>query len=307
MSVIIKEEKIRFLKDKYFNNGEEEFDLRKSFIDYEHDQNSTIYYPDSDGELMADSTTQFNWITTIQGGLDSMFRKRTDVFVAGDLLWYPEEGQNTICIAPDVMVAFGRPKGNRGSYKQWVEDDIAPQVVFEILSKSNTTNEMLNKLKFCYKYGVEEFYIYDPDKNALYGWYRDSTTNKGFSTILFMQGFVSPLLGIRFEIFADTIKIYNPENKEFLTFVEQTDALEIALEIVEEEKAEKEKALEIAEEEKAEKEKALEMAEKEKAEKEKALASEKTALEIAEKEKAEKEALLAEIEKLKILLQNKFS
>ncbi len=32
------------------------------------------------------------------------------------------------------MVVFGRPKGDRGSYKQWLENQIAPQVVFEILS-----------------------------------------------------------------------------------------------------------------------------------------------------------------------------
>ena len=30
------------------------------------------------------------------------------------------------------MVVLGRPPGYRGSYKQWVEDNVAPQVVFEI-------------------------------------------------------------------------------------------------------------------------------------------------------------------------------
>ena len=51
------------------------------------------------------------------------------VFVAGD----PQ--QVTVppapCHAPDVMVVFGRPDGERRSYKQWEEDNLAPQVVFE--------------------------------------------------------------------------------------------------------------------------------------------------------------------------------
>ena len=64
------------------------------------------------------------------------------MFVAGDLLWYPVEGKPSIRTAPDVMVVFGRPKGDRGSYKQWEEDGIAPQVVFEVLSPGNRAGEM---------------------------------------------------------------------------------------------------------------------------------------------------------------------
>jgi len=78
-----------------------------------------IVYPDSDGMPMADNTKQFRAIVTIQGNLDAIFRERDDVFVAGDLLWYHVEGRPDIRRAPDVMVVFGRPKGDRGSYRQW--------------------------------------------------------------------------------------------------------------------------------------------------------------------------------------------
>jgi hypothetical protein len=74
-----------------------------------------ITYPDSDGQLMADNTKQFNWIVRIKENLEVLFADHPDIFVAGDLLWYPVEGNNTIRRAPDVMVAFGRPKGDRGS------------------------------------------------------------------------------------------------------------------------------------------------------------------------------------------------
>ena len=76
-----------------------------------------VDYPDSDGQPMADNTLQFLWIMTLQGNLDLMFRENPDVFVAGDHLIYPAEGKPEICQAPDVYVAFGRPKGHRGSYK----------------------------------------------------------------------------------------------------------------------------------------------------------------------------------------------
>src|SRR5207302_5944114 len=96
-----------------------------------------LLYPDSDGQPMAENTLQYQWIVTIQGNLDDLYRNDADVFVAGDLLWYPEEGKPTVRIAPDILIAFGRPKGYRGSYKQWEEGGIAPQVVFEILSPGN--------------------------------------------------------------------------------------------------------------------------------------------------------------------------
>ena len=102
-----------------------------------------VHYPDSDGEPMADNTRQYQWIVTIQGNLDAQYRNEVNIFVAGNLLWYPVEGRADIRIGPDIFVAFGRPKGHRGSYKQWEEDGIAPQVVFEILSPGNRNAAMI--------------------------------------------------------------------------------------------------------------------------------------------------------------------
>jgi Uma2 family endonuclease len=64
-----------------------------------------IVYPDSDGKPMADNTRQFRWITTIKANLDWLFANDADVFVGGDLLWYPVEGDNKTRQAPDVMVS----------------------------------------------------------------------------------------------------------------------------------------------------------------------------------------------------------
>src|SRR5687768_4537540 len=117
-----------------------------------------IVYPESDGQPMAENTLQFRWIVTIQGGLDALFANDPNVFVAGDLLWYPVDGEPTIRQAPDAMVVFGRPKGERGSYRQWEEGGVAPQVVFEVLSPGNRAGEMTRKSLFYERYGVEEYY-----------------------------------------------------------------------------------------------------------------------------------------------------
>ena len=118
-------------------------------------------YPDSDGRPMADNTLQYQYIITIQVGLDALLPHD---FVAGDLLWYPVQGRPDISIAPDVLVALGRPKGHRGSYKQWEEGFTAPQIAFEILSLSNTEKEMAGKRWFYEHYGVEGYCEYDPDR-----------------------------------------------------------------------------------------------------------------------------------------------
>jgi Uma2 family endonuclease len=173
-------------------------------------------YPDSDGQPMSDNTLQFSWIVKIKENLEILFAENPDVFVAGDLLWYPVEGSNTVKRAPDAMVAFGRPKGYRGSYMQWIEGDIAPQVVFEILSPGNRLAEMTAKFEFYNKYGVEEYYIYDPDKVDFTGWLRQNGMLQGIGNIV---GWVSPRLGVRFEL-GDELEIYTSDDDLFLSVTE---------------------------------------------------------------------------------------
>jgi Uma2 family endonuclease len=175
-----------------------------------------IVYPDSDGQPMADNTKQFQWITVIKTNLDWLFRDDEMVFVAGDLLWYPIEGNPKYRVAPDVMVVFGRPKGDRGSYKQWLEDDLAPQVVFEILSPGNTEGEMERKLQMYARCGVEEYYIYDPDRSILKGYQRSD--DFFLDRIESMDGWTSPRLGITFRLIGEDLQITHPDGRIFETF-----------------------------------------------------------------------------------------
>lgn len=213
-----------------------------------------IIYPDSDGQPMADNTKQFRWIVTIKENLEILFASQEDVFVAGDLLWYPVQGNNKIRQAPDAMVVFGRPKGDRGSYRQWEESNIPPQVVFEILSPGNRTGKMANKLLFYQRYGVLEYYIYDPDTVELIGLVR---SQEWLEEIEEINGWVSPRLGVRFELTADTLEIYRPDGRRFLTPVELDQLREQEYQRAEQERQRAEQERQRAEQERQEKEAAL--------------------------------------------------
>jgi Uma2 family endonuclease len=199
-----------------------------------------IIYPDSDGQPIAENTRQFRLIVTIQGNLDALFVDRPDVFVGGDLLWYARQGDPTERLAPDVMVAFGRPKGDRASYKQWEEGGIAPQVIWEVLSPANTSALMAEKRNFYQRYGVQEYYEYDPDCGHLRGWLRNKDV---LEPILLMQGHVSKLLGVRMELDElGGLVLYRPDGRRFMTFVELDAAVREVQNLIQRERLAKEEA-----------------------------------------------------------------
>ena len=85
-------------------------------------------------------------------------------------------------------------------------------MVFDILSPGNRVMEMLKKEQFYDRYGVAEYYIYDPDDNARVGWRREAgqwhRINEG-------HGWISPLLGVRFELPIVTLVMYRPDGRRF--------------------------------------------------------------------------------------------
>jgi Uma2 family endonuclease len=174
-----------------------------------------IEYPSHDGKPMAENTLQFEWISTVKNGIEGAFVHDPDVFVCGDCLWYPVRGEPGICTAPDTMVVFGRPKEHRLSYKQWLEGNIPPQVVFEILSPGNRTQEMLDKFDFYETYGVEEYYLYDPDERSLRGWIRQNDQFEGIENV--ESGWVSPRMGLTIQV-DDELTILKPNGKPVLSY-----------------------------------------------------------------------------------------
>ncbi len=170
-----------------------------------------------DGQPMADNTEQYRWIVIIKENLELLFADVEDVFIAADLFWLPVKGNKTIKNAPDVMVVFGRPRGKRLSYMQCEENNIVPQVVFEIRSPSNKPKDLREKFDFYQQYGIEEYYLYDPHNFTLDGWQR---RGQRLEPILNMKGWVSPRLEIRFVMTTEGLEIYGPDGQKFLTTLE---------------------------------------------------------------------------------------
>ena len=212
-------------KDETIGSHEPIANLNESAFFYGKD---VAHYPESDGKPMADSTGQFRWIQFLSGNLSYLFKDDTNVLVASDLLWYPVRGRPDIVTAPDVMIIWGRPKHDRRSYKQFEEEGIAPQVVFEVLSHSNTKEETEFKTAFYRERGVREFYLYDHE-------------NCSFEVVLFANGvtqsipvaneWTGPLLGIRFmpQLRAD-MEVYYPDGTPFLSFIELAERMRFEVE-----------------------------------------------------------------------------
>lgn len=174
-----------------------------------------IHYPDDDGLPMSDNSWQFNWIMLLHANLDAQYRDDPNTFVAGNHLIYPVEKDNKTRQAPDVYVAFGRPKQERGSYKVWEEGGIFPQVVFEVWSPHNRLQAMEDKRDFYEKYGAEEYYIVYPEfPSHAEGWRRE---NGKFVRIPEMNGHVSPRLGIRFVLDTGELTVFGPDGRQFLS------------------------------------------------------------------------------------------
>jgi Uma2 family endonuclease len=242
-----------------------------------------VFYPESDGKPIAESTLQFLWIEIIKGGLESLFADDPDVFVAADLLWYPVEGEPGIVTAPDSLVVLGRPKGHRGSYLQWRENNMPPQIVFEVWSPGNTLQEMDDKLRWYERYGVLEYYEYDPVHHLLRGYYRRSPRQQ-FAPIPTMAGWVSPLIGVRFDQSATgELQIFRLDGRPFVSYVE----LDRLRQAEERQRLIAEELREAAEESLAESERAREQAEQERRDAEEARQdAEEKAMRLAERLRA---------------------
>jgi len=98
--------------------------------------------------------------------------------------------------------------------------------VFEILSPSNTLTELLDKSLFYERYGVQEYYVYDPDGGGLYGFIRDESGH--LRRVSEMQGWVSPLLGVRFALEGGELVVVRPDGARFVGYEELAAALEQA-------------------------------------------------------------------------------
>ena len=125
-----------------------------------------VHYPDSDGQPMAE--TDLHWQATVDLALmlKARYRDRDDVYVASNNFVYYREGDPTSVFSPDVYVVFGVSPKLRRMYKMW-EEGAPPSVVFEITSRSTSLEDEGNKKVLCARLGVREYWMFDPEGEAL--------------------------------------------------------------------------------------------------------------------------------------------
>lgn len=120
-----------------------------------------IYYPESDGEPMAETDYHLSVLFYLIGALRFLFHHVPDVYVAGNMMFYYVEGNPAISKAPDVFVVKGVGKHKRRVWKTW-EERAVPSVIFEITSPSTSQADLHDKKQLYERLGVQEYYLFDP-------------------------------------------------------------------------------------------------------------------------------------------------
>lgn len=180
--------------------------------------NKTIVYPETDGMPMAETDVHIDALIYLREALKDYFRETPQVYVAGNLLLYYEEGNPAACVAPDVFVVQGVGKHDRRIYKLW-EEGQAPAVVFEITSRSTRLEDLGNKRALYAMLGVREYFLYDPLGEYLQPPLQGYQLIEGEYQRLQAEEagrLVSAALGVELHLEAGRLRLRNPTTGEWL-------------------------------------------------------------------------------------------
>ena len=184
---------------------------------------SEIFYPESDGEPMAETDFHAKLLTDLRIALKMFFAEREDVYVTGNIMFYYEEGEPKEVISPDVMVCFGIPKGNRTSYKTWEENDVVPSVVMEISSRGTWRKDRVEKRALYAMLGVKEYFIFNPlDVKSDFSFVALSLINGEYAAMEIKNGRAqSEVLNLELVVKNQTLRLFNPATNDFLKTTEE--------------------------------------------------------------------------------------
>lgn len=176
-----------------------------------------IFYPETDGQPMAESDLHRDLILELIDTLKNFFAEREDVYVTGNILVYYTEGVIEDSFAPDVMVIFGVPNHQRRSYFVWKEQP--PTVIIEIASRSTWKVDRVDKRLLYEMLGVREYFIFNPEypkRNPAFMAFRLS--DKDILEPLDIENgrVFSEELGLEIVDTGGSLRLFNPATKSFL-------------------------------------------------------------------------------------------
>src|SRR5215471_18920357 len=182
-----------------------------------------IYYPESDGEPMAETGLHAQLMIDLRFALNRRFRDDPEVYIGINMLMYWVKGDNTRSKAPDVFAAFGVPKEpQRRTWKVW-EEGKSPDVIFGISSLKTWREDIYEKWRIYERIGVREYFIFDPQyeymPEPLMAWklvdkqYVSQPVNDGV--------YCSDVLGLELVDTGETLRLRDPRSGQFLPTEEE--------------------------------------------------------------------------------------
>jgi len=191
-----------------------------------------IDYPSSDGLPMGETDIHRDEMASAIFVLADRFRGQNDVYVAGNLLVYYEEGNPKARFSPDVFVIRGVPNRQRRVYKLW-EEQQAPGFVLEVSSRGTWLEDFGNKKALCARLGVAEYFLYDPEADYLHpslqgfrldgGEYRHIRPGSGGGLRSKALGLILRLDGLRLRFFDAQTGARLPRPEELARAIEASD------------------------------------------------------------------------------------
>ncbi len=199
-----------------------------------------IDYPESDGKPMAETDLHRQVMMDVISMLERWFGdRREDVYVSGNILVYYVEGDPRRSVSPDALVIKGVRSFQREVVKLW-EEGRAPQVVFEITSRSTRREDTGRKRRLYAELGVREYYMYDPTGDylepRLQAWVLadDPTNGRAYREMPLLTeepGYFSPELGLEVRLRPDgRLGLRDPASGEWLETIAEMQAARIGVE-----------------------------------------------------------------------------
>ena len=167
---------------------------------------------------MGETDVHIDALIYLREALRDHFRDAPQVYVAGTMLLFYEEGNPAACVAPDVFVVQGVAKAERRIYKLW-EEGQPPAVVFEITSRGTRLEDLGTKRAVYAMLGVREYFVYDPLGEYLQPPLQGYRLHEGEYQRMSPtseEGLTSPVLGLELRVEAGRLRVVNPATGERL-------------------------------------------------------------------------------------------
>ncbi len=123
-----------------------------------------VFYPESDGKPMAETTQHRDVMIELIVGLRDWFADDPLAYVSGNEFLYWVEGNPRRNVSPDVWFVRGIDKAVvRPSYKTWLEGGKGPDFVLEATSRSTRREDRGKKFRtYQDELKVREYFLFDP-------------------------------------------------------------------------------------------------------------------------------------------------